>query len=340
MRCTSPKTVGFLSDGKTLCWSPKKYSKEFAPFQLPCGKCISCRLEIARQKAVRCIHEASQYENNSFLTLTYSDENLKNLKLDRRDIDLFIKKLRDKIHRDLLERLFPNENQKTQRRLFSSLPKDSRKKWSDSCKLRVFGVGEYGTRTHRKHWHLLAFNWRPSDAELVSVSPRGDRIYRSRTLEELWPFGFAEFGDVTFESAGYCARYSLKKLSHGRDGDHGFEPIPIYSNGIGKGFLEKYFVDTFNHGFVVLPNGSTCGIPRYYERWLLKNHPEVWENYIKTIKTKIIEEASEKEKNISNKEKLINLRRGSLRGLQIKRTEVQKKIMLHKFKQQQENQKF
>ena len=33
---------------------------------LPCGNCIGCRLERSRQWAVRCMHEASLYEDNCF----------------------------------------------------------------------------------------------------------------------------------------------------------------------------------------------------------------------------------------------------------------------------------
>lgn len=77
MRCTSPFTVGFQSDGKTLSWTAKNRSWEFPTFQLPCGKCIECRLEYARQWAVRCVHEAQMHSRNAFITLTYSDEHLK-----------------------------------------------------------------------------------------------------------------------------------------------------------------------------------------------------------------------------------------------------------------------
>ena len=44
--------------------------------ELPCGQCIGCRLERARQWALRCMHESSLYEENSFVTLTYDDEHL------------------------------------------------------------------------------------------------------------------------------------------------------------------------------------------------------------------------------------------------------------------------
>jgi len=45
-----------------------------ATLALPCGRCIGCRLERARQWSVRVMHEASLYEENCFVTLTYSEE--------------------------------------------------------------------------------------------------------------------------------------------------------------------------------------------------------------------------------------------------------------------------
>ena len=69
--------------------------------------------------------------------------------------------------------------------------------------------------------------------------------------------GNTELGSVTFESAGYCARYSAKKLVHGKDDEHDFNPISKKSSkhAIGKTWLEKFWPDVFNHGHLVLPNG-------------------------------------------------------------------------------------
>ena len=47
------------------------------PITLPCQQCIGCRLERSRQWAIRCMHEASLYDKNCFLTLTYSDDYLR-----------------------------------------------------------------------------------------------------------------------------------------------------------------------------------------------------------------------------------------------------------------------
>ena len=54
------------------------YAKDvvFNYIEVPCGKCLECRLDHARQWADRCILEASEYDDNCFLTLTYDDLNI------------------------------------------------------------------------------------------------------------------------------------------------------------------------------------------------------------------------------------------------------------------------
>lgn len=306
MRCTSPRTVGFLSDGKTISWSQKHYSKEYSTFQLPCGKCLSCRLEYSRQWAIRCVHEAQMHEKNSFITLTYDDEHLGDPKLDYRDFQLFMKKLR-----------------KTQNE-----------------PIGFFVTGEYGEKSKRKHWHAILFNYQPKDLTYKYTTERGHRVDDSSTLTRLWGHGITECGSVTFESAGYCARYAAKKLVHGRDEDHGYNPISKKSNkrAIGKSWLEKYWADVFLHGRVVLADGSTCGVPRYYEKWFKENHPEKWAYYVTNVKQKIMDDSQK----LSEKEELewrdINWKRLELgrRTFTLKAIDRTRIILADKFKKLQE----
>ena len=66
--------------------------------KIPCGQCIGCRLEKSRQWAIRCIHEASLYDRNCFITLTFDDEHLDPHKsLNKRDFQLFMKRLEEEI---------------------------------------------------------------------------------------------------------------------------------------------------------------------------------------------------------------------------------------------------
>lgn len=42
------------------------------PILVPCGQCIACRLNKARQWSIRCMHEARYHSDNAFVTLTYT----------------------------------------------------------------------------------------------------------------------------------------------------------------------------------------------------------------------------------------------------------------------------
>lgn len=272
MRCTSPRTVGFQSDGSTISFSPKQRSKEYAEFQLPCGKCLQCRLDYARQWAVRCVHEAQMHPKNSFITLTYDDQHLASPKLIYDDFQKFMKRLR-----------------KTQ-----------------NDPMGVFVTGEYGELTKRPHWHAILFNYEPTDGKLIRTNERGDKIFQSASLQKIWGKGLTEYGSVTFQSAGYCARYAAKKLVHGNDQDHDYHPISKKSSkhAIGKKWLEKYAdTDCFTKGLIVLPDGTTCGIPRYYEKWLKANKPDLYLRYVTQTKLEKIQHAAiaaEAEKNQHN----------------------------------------
>lgn len=191
------------------------------------------------------------HPENSFITLTYDDQHLKSDKLIYRDFQLFMKKLR-----------------KTQNE-----------------PIGVFVTGEYGDKNKRPHWHAIIFNWRPKDATRTGTTDRGDEIYTSGTLEKLWPQGRAELGSVTFQSAGYVARYAAKKLGNGLNPEE-FKPISKKSSkhAIGKKWLEKFWPDIFNYGTLVIDGKPVGSIPRYYEKWLQKHQPQAWFDYVTQIK--------------------------------------------------------
>ena len=347
MKCTSPKNVRFKEDGKTITFSKRNYSKEYAPFQIPCGKCIACRLEAARQTAVRCIHEASMYERNSFITLTYRDDALPSNRLLYRDFQLFIKRLREHTFNKMLKEMYPNETDEKQRRnLFKNLSKDTRKQIYDRIRISLLVTGEYGDETKRPHWHAIIFNWRPEDLKYHRTSDSGDRIYTSELLDKLWGKNDSEqkpneIGDVTFQSAGYVARYAAKKLVHGPDQEHDYHPIPRRSskNAIGKKWLETYWKDVFNHGYCIIMNKDKVvktGIPRYYEKWLKKHKPDEYKKWITVRKQKIIEDVLEMEKQSLQKEAEINAKRKNKLVPQISRLKAKKIIIEQKFKQSQD----
>lgn len=307
MRCTSPRTVGFKADGQTLCWSPKDFSNEYATFQLPCSKCLECRLEYSRQWAIRCVHEAQMHEKNVFITLTYEDEKLISPKLVYSDFQKFMKKLRK----------VQNEP------------------------IGLFVTGEYGEKNKRPHWHAIIFNWHPTDGVYKYSNHRGDRVYSSETLSKLWGNGVADYGSVTLQSAGYCARYAAKKLVHGKDDEHDYHPISKKSSkhAIGKKWIEKFHADVFSYGKLELPDGTSTTIPRYYEKWYEKHHPEKYWAYVSNIKNVRAEEAQRRaaEENRRFFEVLHERNREKIVTTPLTQRQIKKIIKEQQFKELQDN---
>ncbi|QCQ85083.1 replication initiator protein [Blackfly microvirus SF02] len=215
--------------------------------RLACRQCIGCRLESSRQWAVRCMHEASLYDDNSFVTLTYDDVHCPPTLIYWHFQD-FMKRLR-KTRPDV----------------------------------RFYMAGEYGAKFGRPHFHALLFNCGFPDKYVIR---QGDRpLYRSPALEKLWKVGFSSIGAVTFESAAYVARYCTAKITGDlaeahyalpgkwtdRDTGEIFDArVPEFNhmslrNAVGKDWLRLYWSDV-REGRVVV-NGKECNVPRYYARY-------------------------------------------------------------------------
>lgn len=279
------------------------------------------------------------YEKNSFITLTYNDENLKSPFLVYEDYQKFISDLRTQRFTDLLNRIFPDDNQITQRTRWKQLSREQKDHYHGEIQIGHFTTGEYGDQRKRPHWHTLLFNYRPSDLVFKYTSERGDLVYSSASLDRLWKKGITEVGSVTFHSAGYCARYAAKKLVHGNDQEHSYQPIHKRStrHAIGKAFLEKHYKDIFNYGFVDL-DGQKMGIPRYYEKWFRKEKPDEWLRYVTETKNKKILKAEARASREKEEEDRINWNRLNLdKPLQITKHEVQKVIIEQKFNQLQKH---
>lgn len=155
------------------------------PIDLPCGQCIGCRLEYARQWSVRIMHEASLHENNCFLTLTLEKLNERK-SLDKNDFRLFMVRLR---------KWCKNQN----------------KKGSRYGKIGYYMCGEYGENFLRPHYHCCLFNFDFPDKRKTDDSKSGHVQYESETLNKIWGLGRATIGDVTAQSASYVAGYVSKK---------------------------------------------------------------------------------------------------------------------------------
>lgn len=207
-----------------MCLYPN-YIKVHQHYQaVPCGKCMECLVAKSNEWAVRIMLEASLYEENCFLTLTYNDDNLPaGGLLVKRDHQLFMKSFRKAI---------------------------------SPRKIRFFCSGEYGGRFQRPHFHYIIFNWSPPDT--YPWRTRDGIVYRSDFVADIWKKGFVSVGDVEYKSAFYCAKYMQKFAAPDKE----VQPFLCMSNrpGIGAFAVDPDIL----HGKGIYLDGRKCNVPRYF----------------------------------------------------------------------------
>lgn len=266
MPCYHP-LKGFRKASGGITWTPSEGYVDL-PMEVPCGQCVGCRLERSRQWAARIMHECAMHDDNAFLTLTYDDAHLpKDLSLDKSHFRGFIKRLRAR----------------------------------HNGRISYFHCGEYGEENGRPHYHAILFGIGFPDKYLYSTNGRGDKIYCSSFLSSVWRYGNAMIGNVTFESAAYCARYCLKKVT-GDAADEHYRRVtedgevvwlePEYASmslrpAIGKTWFQLYGDDVIGRDSIVVA-GREARVPRYYDKLRVEEElkPQKFNRKLKALEHK------------------------------------------------------
>lgn len=255
--CVGPIRVFQAPDGGPISFVEREGMLDL---DIPCGRCIECRIAKSRDWSIRNVHESKMHKDSCFLNLTYDDAHYpEDGCVSVEDMQKFMKRLR-----------------------WEYRPKP----------LRYFLSAEYGPRTWRAHYHSLIYGLWPSDAKHWSGS--GDtRLWNSPTVDRVWGKGRCLFGRVTFESAQYCAGYVIEKVNGDLAPSHYLRPHPLTGElvqltppfalmsrkpGIGARFLEKYETDIYPRGEVVLRGGVKLAPPRFYDEWFRKRNPDAAED--------------------------------------------------------------
>lgn len=264
MSCTSPRYAinhGLKANGKMdLHILPRATCEDYATLcdkfgqenvvQLPCGKCPDCIERRTRIWAARCVLEGSYYENNSFITLTYADKCLPKGGLCKKDVQKFIKRLRKHVgHR-----------------------------------ISYYAIGEYGPHnTHRPHYHIIIFNWFPSDAKFFTEGDFGGYLWTSNELRDLWPFGHSLIGDVTYASCSYVARYCQKKYA--LPGEKQEFCLMSTRPAIGSRYFNEHFSEIYDTDKIYFNFGSSSSVSSiaYFDKLLEKIDPDKLES-IKNVR--------------------------------------------------------
>jgi len=127
---------------------------------IPCGICSSCLGNRRQDWVIRLIEESKQYDSSLFVTLTYDDQHLPSDGVNKKHLQDFFKRLRKKI------------------------------------KFRYYAVGEYGSRTHRAHYHVIFFGLSLQDFELIQKS---------------WYFGNVSVFLANDRTIGYISKYHVNR---------------------------------------------------------------------------------------------------------------------------------
>ncbi len=250
--------------------------------EVPCGKCIQCRLDYAQDWAIRCTHEASLYKHNYFLTLTYDDDHLtmgllNNPTLVKEEFQKFMKRLRERLRKEFKH-----------------------------VGVRFFGCGEYGDINLRPHYHIILFNCplpditdRFPDGEghiIHKLNGMGLPMYYSQLVADCWSDddgnckGFITLDDANFNTESYVSRYILKKQKGETSSVYSkilgvLPPFILMSNKPGIGFTyyeakkDKYKDNP--QVFIKRPSKTplVATIPRYYKKKLFDLEPALRDKF-------------------------------------------------------------
>lgn len=219
-----------------MCLFPKRNFNFNSPAykagvtEFECGKCPECLAKKARYWALRATYQAKDMPS-CMITLTYDsyiydkhgrpigERPPQELHVCKRDAQLFIKRLR--------------------------------KHFSGQA-IKYILTAEYGKRTHRAHYHALLFGIEFNDLMRYKRSKRGNWIYKSKTLTDIWQNGICTVDAIKCKAsvARYCTKYACKDA--GAD-----DTFMLFSRDIGTAGLLRDF-----NGKSYICDGREYPIPR------------------------------------------------------------------------------
>lgn len=193
---------------------------------VPCGKCYACRTNHRNSWDLRLRIEGDHSLSSFFITLTYNDDHYDDV-FHYKHIQLLLKNLRNN---DLV--------------------------FSYYC------IGEAGTTTFRKHWHLLLFV-KSGDVDALDLH---------LLLYHFWPYGHFDIGSCNSASIHYVTKWHVQPKA--------VKGIVRCSKQLGLDFLD---------GVKDLPPCiKYCGylypVPRYFRKKLgldMSDKAESVEDYLK-----------------------------------------------------------
>lgn len=239
------------------------YGDDYASqlFHVPCGQCDDCLIQRRYERATRIMLETLCYTQNCFVTLTYDQDHLGSGDLVEDHVTQFKKDIRRIYGQAQYTRLGRNPSRKVSSYTFR--------------KFKFVTTGEYGDAFGRKHYHLIIFGLDFKDREHVGFSKKGNPIFLSQELKNVWKKGNCQVETVTHDLALYVGKYITdgwedSEIPHERG------PYSSVSNGIGLTYFKKYYRSIYAVGKLMYELDGLVRespIPRIFHRWLTKIDP-------------------------------------------------------------------
>jgi len=200
-------------------------------YNVPCGNCPECSRNKINSWVFRIQQELKTAINPLFTLITYDNENQPFINntptLCKRDIQLWLKRLRKEYA-----------------------------KFSDK-QIRYYLVGEYGSKTHRPHYHAIIMNVEPVYVYL---------------LEKTWSMGFLNPRPLlSTDGVFYTLKYISKpKSNHTSEIQKEFS---LMSKNLGSNYITystKRHHQHIENSYVIL-NDYKIPLPRYYKNKFLSS---------------------------------------------------------------------
>lgn len=237
MSCVNPVTISTSITRKLF----KLNLLPTSSLEVPCGKCINCRIVKQSQLSFLCGKEMlEQYKagrGNSFVTLTYDDDHIPRTKdgnctLVKSDLQKFMKRIRRNLHYHY---------------------------GLKSSAFKYLACGEYGDSFGRCHFHICFFGL--STEVLKAIS------------RKVWKFGICDIGVLTSGGVRYVCKYLTKsnvpddvKILREELGVE--NPFICHSFGLGKEWILKNMQKIVDDKFQFNLNGKICFYPKYILRFV------------------------------------------------------------------------
>ena len=154
--------------------------------------------------------------------------------------------------------------------------------------IKYFYCGEYGSETHRPHYHIILLNC-PLDPRYFYDPHIDDNFkahWKSQELDNYWKEGMTDIAELEWSCAAYVARYCTKKLSFNTDKTEYYENgrMPEFirmSKGIGFDWYQKNKKELYKTDSLVMRtvkgNIGSVRPPKAFDRKLEQENPELLE---------------------------------------------------------------